>query len=101
VRDGRLVLEELPELDDDEVLARLTAVPGIGAWSAELFLIFSLGRADVIASGDLGIRRAIMIADGLPELPTPKQVDERAQAWKPYRTLAGMLLWRSVSTAPA
>jgi DNA-3-methyladenine glycosylase II len=99
VRDGRLVLEELPELDDDEVLARLTAVPGIGAWSAELFLIFSLGRADVIASGDLGIRRAIMIADGLPELPTPKQVDERAQAWKPYRTLAGMLLWRSVSTA--
>jgi DNA-3-methyladenine glycosylase II len=101
LRDGRLVLEELPELDDDEVLARLTAVPGIGAWSAELFLIFSLGRTDVIASGDLGIRRAIMIADGLPEMPTPKQVDERAQAWKPYRTLAGMLLWRSISTAPA
>jgi DNA-3-methyladenine glycosylase II len=101
VRDDRLVLEELAQLDDDEVVARLTAVPGIGAWSAQLFLIFSLGRADVIASGDLGIRRAIMIADGLPELPTPKLVDERAQAWRPYRTLAGMLLWRSVSTAPA
>jgi DNA-3-methyladenine glycosylase II len=101
VRDGRLVLEELPELGDDEVIARLTAVPGIGAWSAQLFLIFSLRRADVIASGDLGIRRAIMVADGLPELPTPGQVDERAQAWKPYRTLAGMLLWRSVAAAPA
>jgi DNA-3-methyladenine glycosylase II len=101
VRDGRLVLEELPELGDDEVIARLTAVPGIGAWSAELFLIFSLGRTDVIASGDLGIRRAVMIADGLAQLPTPTEVDERAQAWKPYRTLAGMLLWRSVATAPA
>jgi DNA-3-methyladenine glycosylase II len=100
VRDGRLVLEELPELGDDEVIARLTAVPGIGAWSAQLFLIFSLGRGDVIASGDLGVRRAIMIADGLAELPTPAQVDKRAQAWKPYRTLAGMLLWRSVATAP-
>jgi DNA-3-methyladenine glycosylase II len=99
--DGRLVLEELPELDDDAVIARLTAVPGIGAWSAQLFLIFVLRRPDVIASGDLGIRRAIMVADGLPELPTPAQVDERAQAWKPDRTLAGMLLWRSVSTAPA
>jgi DNA-3-methyladenine glycosylase II len=101
VRDRRLVLEELPELSDDEVIARLTAIPGIGAWSAQLFLIFSLGRADVIASGDLGIRRAIMVADGLPEMPTPTEVDVRAQAWKPYRTLAGMLLWRSVSTAPA
>jgi DNA-3-methyladenine glycosylase II len=101
VRDGQLVLDELPELGDDEAIARLTAVPGIGAWSAQLFLIFSLGRADVIAAGDLGIRRAIMVADGLPELPTPAQVDVRAQAWKPYRTLAGMLLWRSVSTAPA
>jgi DNA-3-methyladenine glycosylase II len=101
VRDRRLVLEELPELSDDEVVARLTAIPGIGAWSAQLFLIFSLGRADVIASGDLGIRRAIMVAYGLPEMPTPTEVDARAQAWKPYRTLAGMLLWRSVSTAPA
>jgi DNA-3-methyladenine glycosylase II len=101
VRDSRLVLEDLPELGDGEVIAQLTAVPGIGAWSAQLFLIFSLGRGDVIASGDLGVRRAIMIADGLSELPTPAQVDERAQAWKPYRTVAGMLLWRSVATAPA
>ena len=101
VRDGRLVLEELPELGDDEVIARLTAVPGIGAWSAQLFLIFSLGRGDVIASGDLGIRRAVMIAYGLPEMPTPTEVAERARAWKPHRTLAGMLLWRSVATAPA
>jgi DNA-3-methyladenine glycosylase II len=101
VHDGRLVLEELPELGDDEVIARLTAVPGIGAWSAQLFLIFSQRRPDVIASGDLGIRRAVMIAYGLAEMPAPADVEERAQAWKPYRTLAAMLLWRSVSTAPA
>jgi DNA-3-methyladenine glycosylase II len=101
VRDGRLVLEQLPELGDDEVIARLTAVPGIGAWTAQLFLIFSLQRPDVVASGDLGIRRAVMIAYGLAEMPTPPEVDERAQAWKPYRTLAGMLLWRSVATTPA
>ncbi len=101
VLDGRLVLEELPELSDDEVIARLTAVPGIGAWTAQLFLIFSLRRPDVIASGDLGIRRAVMIAYGLAQMPTPAEVDERAQLWKPNRTLAGMLLWRSVSTVPA
>jgi DNA-3-methyladenine glycosylase II len=99
--DGRLVLDELPGLDDAEVIARLTAVPGLGTWSAQLFLVFFLQRPDVIASGDLGIRRAIMVADGLPELPTPAGVDERARAWRPYRTLAGMLLWRSVATTPA
>ncbi len=99
VLDGRLVLEELPGLSDDEVIARLTAVPGLGRWSAQLFLIACLQRPDVIASGDLGIRRAVMI--GLPKMPTPAEVDERAQAWKPHRTLAGMLLWRSVATAPA
>ena len=74
------------------MIARLTAVPGIGAWTAQLFLIFSLGRGDVIASGDLGIRRAVMIAYGLPEMPTPAEVDDRAHAWSPYRTLAGLLL---------
>ncbi len=96
--DGRLVLAELPALDDDAVIARLTAVPGLGTWSAQLFLIFALGRPDVIAAGDLGIRRAIMRADDLPELPTPAQVQERALAWRPHRTLAGRLLWRSVAT---
>jgi DNA-3-methyladenine glycosylase II len=100
VRDGRLVLEELPELSDAEVIARLTAVPGIGAWSAQLFLIFSLQRPDVIASGDLGICRAVMNEYGLLAMPTPAEVDERAEAWRPHRTLAAMLLWRSVSTAP-
>jgi DNA-3-methyladenine glycosylase II len=100
IRDGQLSLEELPQLGDDEVIARLTAVPGIGAWTAQLFLIFSLRRADVIASGDLGIRRAIMMVDGLPQLPTPAQVDERALAWRPHRTLAGLALWRSVATTP-
>jgi DNA-3-methyladenine glycosylase II len=99
--DGRLVLDELPRLTDEEVTARLTAVTGIGLWSAQLFLIFSLRRPDVIASGDLGIRRAVMTAYGLPELPIPAQVQELAQPWAPHRTLAGLLLWRSVATTPA
>jgi DNA-3-methyladenine glycosylase II len=101
LRDRRLVLDALPEMTDAEVIAQLTAVRGLGLWSAQLFLIFSLRRPDVIASGDLGIRRAVMIEDGLPALPGPAEVDARASAWRPHRTLAGLLLWRSLGAAPA
>lgn len=98
--DGRLVLDELPRLTDDEVIARLTAIKGLGRWSAQLFLVFALSRPDVLASGDLGIRRAVMVQYGLPAMPTPAQVDEIAQPWRPNRTLAGRLLWRSLATTP-
>jgi DNA-3-methyladenine glycosylase II len=98
--DGRLVLDELPRLTDHEVIARLTAVSGLGRWSAQLFLVFALNRPDVLASGDLGIRRAVMVEYGLPEMPTPARVDEIADPWRPHRTLAGRLLWRSLATTP-
>ena len=88
-------------MTDDEVVSQLTAVRGLGLWSARLFLIFYLQRPDVLASGDLGIRRAVMTEYGLPTLPTPATVEEIARPWEPHRTLASLLLWRSIVTSPA
>ena len=99
--DGSLQLDELEHLPDDEVVARLTAVKGLGTWSAGLFLIFYLRRSDMLAAGDLGIRRAIMREYGLERMPTPAEVQERGEHWRPDRTLACLLLWRSVAATPA
>jgi len=101
VLDGSLELDRLAELDDEEVVAEISAVRGLGRWSAEVFLLFHLGRPDVISGGDLGIRRAIMIEDGLETMPTPKQVEERAERWRPNRSLAGLYLWESLHAVPA
>ena len=100
VLDGSLELDRLGELPDDEVIARLTAVKGIGLWSSQMFLIFHLRRPDVLASGDLGIRRAVMIRYGLPAMPKPAEVDAIGEPWRPYRSLACMYLWRSLHTTP-
>jgi len=100
VLDGSLELERLDELDDDEVIAELTAVRGIGPWSAQVFLMFHLERPDVVAAGDLGIRRAVMLRYGLDELPTPQEVERIAEPWRPYRTLACRFLWRSLAATP-
>ena len=100
VLDGSLELERLEVLDDDAVIAELVAVKGIGEWSAHMFLMFQLGRPDVLAPGDLGIRRGVQITYGLPEMPTPAEVIERAEAWRPHRTAACMYLWRSIDAPP-
>jgi DNA-3-methyladenine glycosylase II len=100
VLDGRLQLEHLSELPDAEVIAELTAVRGLGIWSAHMFLIFHLGRPDVLASGDLGVRRAVEGRYGLPTLPTPREVESIAEPWRPHRTLACLFLWRSLDAAP-
>jgi DNA-3-methyladenine glycosylase II len=100
VVNGELELDRLDELSDAEVIEEVTAVRGLGQWTAEMFLIFHLGRADVISGGDLGIRRAIQIEYGLGELPTPDEVIERAEAWKPRRTLACIYLWESLAVTP-
>jgi DNA-3-methyladenine glycosylase II len=97
---GELELERLDELDDDRVIAELTAVKGIGLWSAQMFLMFHLERPDVLAVGDLGIRRAMEIAYGLPELPQPAEMERIAEPWRPYRTLACRYLWRSLQNEP-
>jgi DNA-3-methyladenine glycosylase II len=100
VINGSLDLEHLDTLSDDDVIAELVAVKGIGEWSAHLFLMFQLGRPDVLAVGDLGIRRAVMVRYGLPKLPTTPELEEIAEPWRPYRTLACRFLWRSLQATP-
>ncbi len=100
VRDGSLELERLDALPDDDVIAELTAVKGIGLWSAQVFLMFHLQRPDVVAVGDLGIRRAVMIRYGLDSLPDAATVERIAEPWRPHRTLACRYLWRSLEATP-
>jgi DNA-3-methyladenine glycosylase II len=101
IKDGRLDLRRLKDLSDEDVCAELVEVKGIGRWSAEMFLIFHLGRHDVVSAGDLGIRRAIQIAYGMDELPGPEDIDRISEPWRPHRTLAGLYLWRSLNNTPA
>ncbi len=100
VLDGSLDLDGLTGLSDEEVVAALVAVKGIGPWSAQIFLMFHLRRPDVLPVGDLGIRRAVKIRYGLPELPTPAELTEIAERWRPRRTLACIYLWRSLRVTP-
>jgi len=98
---GELELERLDELDDDTVIAELTAVKGLGVWTAHMFLMFHLDRPDVLPVGDLGIRRAIERAYELDELPDAAAMEEIALPWRPHRTLACRYLWRSLANEPA
>jgi DNA-3-methyladenine glycosylase II len=100
IRDGRLDLEAVGELADEDVIAELIEVKGIGRWTAEMFLMFHLARPDVISAGDLGIRRAIQIAYGLDDLPGPEEMERIAEPWRPHRTLACLYLWRSLANEP-
>lgn len=97
---GELELERLEELEDEEVIEELTAVKGIGLWSAQMFLMFHLDRPDVLPVGDLGIRRAIERAYGLPGLPEPAEMEAIAAPWRPHRSLACRYLWRSLRNEP-
>lgn len=98
--DGSLELERLDELSDEQVIAELVAIKGLGTWTAHMFLMFHLGRPDVLAVGDLGIRRAVMLRYGLSELPAPAQLQALAEPWRPHRTLACLYLWRSLDALP-
>ena len=100
VLDGSLDLDGLAALADDEVVAQLTAVKGIGLWSAQLYLMFHLQRPDVVAVGDLGLRKAVMLRYGLPNLPDAAEMERLAEPWRPYRTLASRFLWRSLAATP-
>ncbi|HEY1833073.1 MAG TPA: hypothetical protein VGG08_01445 [Solirubrobacteraceae bacterium] len=100
VLSGELELERLEELSDEEVIVELTAVKGIGVWSAHMFLMFELERPDVLAVGDLGIRRAMERAYAFDALPEPAAMEAIAESWRPHRTLACRYLWRSLDNEP-
>lgn len=98
--DGSLELDKLARLSDAEVIAELTAISGIGLWSAHIFLMFHLQRPDILPVGDLGIRKAFQNAYKLPALPEAAEMERIAQPWRPYRTTASLFLWRSLSALP-
>jgi DNA-3-methyladenine glycosylase II len=100
VLDGSLELDKLGRLSDERAIEELVAVKGIGEWSAHMFLMFHLGRPDVLAVGDLGIRRAVMLTYGLEELPTAAELERIAEPWRPHRTLACEFLWGSLEATP-
>ncbi len=93
---NRKMVKALPELPDEVVVAVLTEIAGIGAWTANVFLIFGLGRLDVTPAADLGIRRGVQLVDRLGDLATPKQVHEKALLWRPYRSIASIYLWNAM-----
>lgn len=93
---GGLNLDHLPSLGDEEIIARLMPIKGIGRWTAEMFLIFSLGRLDVLPVDDMGLRTAVMRAYGLQHLPKKPDLTDLAEPWRPFRTVATLYLWRSL-----
>jgi len=94
VVDGSLPVDALNDLSDDEIVDALIQVKGIGRWSAQVFLMFRLGRPDVLPDLDLGVQKGIQRAYRLRKLPTPKQVHARGRRWAPYRTVASWYMWR-------
>jgi DNA-3-methyladenine glycosylase II len=100
ILDGSLSLEALEAMTDDEVIAALTSVKGIGRWTAEMFLMFRLHRPDVLPVGDLGIVKAVQRAYKLRTLPSPQRLTKIGETWRPYRSVACWYLWASLNTAP-
>jgi len=103
VVDGRVRFDHLDGLSNDEVIAELVPVKGIGTWTAHMFLMFCMGRTDVLPVGDLGIRNGIRKLYDLADAPTPEQVTELAakNGWHPYESVASWYIWQSLDNAPA
>lgn len=94
VSEGSLSLQDLPELPDQEAMAALTTVTGIGRWTAEVYLLFSLGRRDIFPAGDVALQAAAMDIKKLPDRPSEKDLYAIAEQWRPHRGVAAQLLWR-------
>jgi DNA-3-methyladenine glycosylase II len=97
---GELPLDRLEKLTDEEISSHLLPVPGIGTWTVEMFLIFGLGRLDVLPVGDLGVRAGARDLYSLEKLPTAAELFALAEPWRPYRTVASWYLWRSRGAVP-
>ena len=100
VHSGELDLAHISQMEDEEIIKALVAVKGIGRWTAEMFLIFSLARPDVLAVDDYGIQVAMKRLYNLDDLPKPAIMREIAETWKPYRSYASLYLWRSLDNSP-
>jgi DNA-3-methyladenine glycosylase II len=102
ILNGRIVFEVFDNLTNAEIISELTAVRGIGEWTAQMFLMFCMGRADILATGDLGIRNAVKKLYAMEILPTPRQVKELSisRRWHPYETVACWYLWKSSDNLP-
>ncbi len=102
IKDGKLVFSNFKELSNKEIIIELTAVKGIGVWTAHMFLMFCMGRLDVLAVGDLGIRNGIKALYGLKDVPSPQDVEKIAKKnnWHPYETAACWYIWHSLDNAP-
>tara|TARA_R110002096_G_scaffold13053_5_gene46631 strand:- start:464 stop:1111 length:648 start_codon:yes stop_codon:yes gene_type:complete len=100
ILDGRLPLDRLPAMEDGAVIEALTAVPGIGVWSAEVYMIFAMGRPDIWPAGDLALQTAQQRIRGLDARPTPKASRLLAEEWAPWRSAAAVTLWHYYRTMP-
>ncbi|MCH2160396.1 MAG: hypothetical protein MK085_00835 [Phycisphaerales bacterium] len=96
VLDGRLKLRSVARADDATVIEQLTEIHGIGEWSAQMFLLFRLGRLDVLPAGDLGVQEGLKRLDGLKERPTPRELLKRGECWRPLASVATWVLYRLV-----
>ena len=101
VADGALPLDGLATLDADAAHRALVAVPGIGPWTADVYLLFCLGHADAFPAGDLALQEAARVAYGLPGRPDPRAFAALAEAWRPWRGVAATLLWAYYRTLKA
>jgi DNA-3-methyladenine glycosylase II len=100
IADGRLVLDELHVLEDEQVIERLTAVKGFGRWTAEMFLMFRLHRPDVLPVDDLGIVNAVQRLYRLRKRPDRKRLQQLGERWRPYRSVASWYLWQTLKNEP-
>lgn len=93
-------LARLRRMGDEEIIEQLTRVRGVGRWTVEMLLIFRLGRPDVLPVGDYAVRKGFALTYGLEEMPKPKELERRAEPWRPYRSVASWYMWKAVELPP-
>jgi DNA-3-methyladenine glycosylase II len=96
VLENETLFTKLDDMTDEEIIEALTTIKGVGRWTVEMFLIFTMGREDVFSHGDLGLRKAIKNLYGLEEMPTVVEAEKIVEVWKPYRSIASRYLWKSL-----
>lgn len=96
VQNGQIDFALIPELKDEDVISQLVSLRGIGKWTAEMFLIFGLGRPDVLSLDDAGLKRGFKLSYGLPQIPTAEEMISISEPWRPYRSIASWYLWRAL-----